>query len=409
MKGSKGIREAVVAGGVAVGLLLGAGASMAQQADPLPRPIRGELPAAAEEVFVVDPPGIEVTPYATGLEVVWSLEFAPDGRLFVAERPGRVRVVSAGGQLDPAPWLTVQTEVRLEDGLLGLALHPDFANQPWVYVFYTFRKGEDLVNRVSRFREVNGRGTSEEVLLDDLPSFRIHNGGRLAFGPDGMLYITLGEVSQPLRSQDLDDLAGSVLRITPEGAIPADNPWSGSPIWAYGVRNPHGLAFRPSDGALFLSDNGPSSEWGPLRIGARDELNIIVKGGNYGWPAAVGAPGVDPYIDPILSWNPALPPGGLAFYDAELMPELAGNLFYTSLSGQALLRIQFDDAQAPDRPTRVERWFRPDLRSPSTYGRLRGVTVGPDGAIYVGTGNHDNRSPLREGDDRVLRIAPAGK
>lgn len=409
MDGSKASRGLLAAGGLAVALLAGAPSLWAQgQGLGLPRPIRGEIPTVPE-TYVVEPPGISVTPYATGLEIVWSLEFAPDGRLFIAERPGRVRVVSAEGELDPTPWLTLPINVRLEDGLLGLTLDPDFENEPWVYVYYTHAKGDQLVNRVSRFREVNGRAGEEQVLLDDLPSHRIHNGGRLAFGPDGMLYITTGELNEPMRSQDLNDLMGKVLRITKDGKIPEDNPFPGSPIWAYGVRNPHGLAFRPSDGALFLSDNGPSSEWGPLRINARDELNIIHKGRNYGWPLVVGAPGLEEYEDPILAWIPALSPGGLAFYDADLMPELKGDLFYASMSGQALLRIRFENENQPDRPTSIERWFHTGVGRESTYGRLRGITVGPDGAIYVGTGNTDGRAPLREGDDRVLRIAPTGK
>lgn len=395
----------------ALAFVLGRGEIAAQNTPPpLPQPLTGQLPTAPEESFLPAPPGIQVTPYAENLEVIWSLDFAPDGRLFIAEREGRIRVVSPDGELDPTPWYEFEgMEVRTEDGLLGMALHPDFANEPWVYAFYTARKGESLVNRVSRFREEDGRGGREEVLMDDIESHRIHNGGRIAFGPDGMLYVTVGEISQQMLSQDLGTVHGSILRITPEGDIPADNPWPGNPIWAYGFRNTHGLAFRPSDGTLFAADNGPSGEWGrAIIIRARDELNIVEKGGNYGWPLAVGAPNDPRYKDPLLAWDPANPPGGLIFYDGELMPELQGDLFYSGLSSQALFRIRFDDEEDPDRVTSVERWFTgPERGASSVYGRLRGMTVGPDGALYVGTGNHDGRSALREGDDRVLRIAPA--
>src|SRR5690606_23566284 len=144
---------------------------------------------------------------------------------------------------------------------------------------------------------------------------------------------------------------------------------------AYGLRNPHGLAFRP-DGALFLSDNGPSSEWGQLRINARDELHLIRRGGNYRWPPAVGAPGGEEYVDPLLAWVPALSPGGLAYYNADLMPELKGDLFYASMSGLALLRIRFQNENQPDVPTSLERWFHTGVGRESTYGRLRGITVG---------------------------------
>jgi quinoprotein glucose dehydrogenase len=350
---------------------------------------------------------VEVTTIASGLETIWSLEFAPDGRLFITERPGRVRVMSAAGVLDPEPWVEFPDVVRREDGMLGLTLHPDFANQPWVYLFYTIQKGDRLVNRVSRFREVNGRAGEEQVLLDDLESHDIHNGGRLRFGPDGMLYITMGEIAQQMLSQDMSRLQGKILRITPEGAVPWDNPLPGSPIWAYGLRNPHGLAFRPGDGVLFAADNGPSGEWGALRISARDEINIIVKGGNYGWPLAVGAPNHPAFVDPIISWIPSQPPGDLTFYDADLFPELRGDLLYTTMRGETLMRIRFQDEANPNRISAVEWWFHNGAQSNgSRFGRLRGMTVGPDGAIYVGTSNF-GRNTAREGDDKILRIAPA--
>src|SRR5690606_25744555 len=153
-------------------VLLAAPALAAQQ-QPVPLPIRGEFPAKPVEEFVPEPPNIQVTPYATGLEVVWSLDFAPDGRLFIAERPGRIRIVSAGGELDPTPWMTFNTVNELEEGLLGLVLDPDFPNEPWVYAFHAVVQGDTCVNRVSRFREVNGRGdpASEQVLIDGLPCF----------------------------------------------------------------------------------------------------------------------------------------------------------------------------------------------------------------------------------------------
>ena len=382
----------------------------AAQAGPaLAPPLRGELPQVPAPTFLSEPPGVVVTPVATGLEIVWSLEFAPDGRLFITERRGRVRILGTDGVLDPTPWVEFPNVVRLEDGLLGLALHPNFATEPWVYLYYTIQKGEALVNRVSRFREVNGRAGEEQVLIDDLDSNRIHNGGRLRFGPDGMLYISTGELSSPMRSQDLNDLQGKILRITPEGGIPADNPFPGSRVWAYGLRNPHGLSFRPSDGMLFVADNGPTGEWGQLRIGARDEISPVPKGGNLGWPLAVGAPGHPDYVDPIIAWNPSQPPGDLIFYNADLFPELKGNLLFTSLRGETMMRFQIGNQQNPNAITAVDWWFHSGATSQgSRFGRLRAITVGPDGAIYIGTTNF-GRGSARENDDKILRITPASQ
>jgi quinoprotein glucose dehydrogenase len=291
---------------------------------------------------------------------------------------------------------------------MGLALHPDFPREPWVYVMYTTQAGGRVINRVSRFREAAGRGTAEEVVIDALPGALNHNGGRIIFGPDGMLYVSAGDAYHPMISQDLSSPGGAILRVTPEGRVPADNPWANTPIWARGLRNPNGLAFRPRDGTLFAGDNGPTSEWVNPRVFDRDELNLIRRGANYGWPLVVAAASQPGLEDPLLSWIPSTPPGALLFYDATLMPQLRGDLFYSTLAGQALLRIRFLDPAQPNRVTAVERWFNSGPRGSPVFGRLRALTVGPDGAIYVGTSNRDGRGNPSAGDDRILRLRPAG-
>jgi len=367
------------------------------------RPVLGNLPRLPLEVYQLNPPGVTVETFLEGLDVVWSLEFAPDGRLFLTEKAGRVRVVSRAGVLDPSPWVTVQNvtaEIR-ENGLNGMALHPDFPEQPWVYLMYTVdRGGEEVTNRVSRFRDVNGRGAEEQIILDDIPGSTNHNGGRLRFGPDGMLYVGTGDARDRNRAQNLGNVGGSILRLTPEGEVPADNPWPGNPIWAYGFRNPLGIAFRPDDGTLFVADHGPTGEWEP-RIGAFDEINIVEKGQNYGWPRVVGAPGVEGYVDPIVSWIPSVPPGDLIVHN--------GDLYVSALWSEALVRIRFQDPDDPNRVTGIERWFnsrvwRDGVPSESLYGRLRALAVGPDGALYLGTSNRDGRLEPEPDDDRVLRI-----
>ena len=392
-------------------LLLGTGAHPAVTQNPrivpTPRPIVGELPPSPAEHYLPQPAGIRVETWQEGLEAIWSLQFAADGRLFLTEKFGRVRVVSSAGQLQPAPWMAVDVmREGGEGGLMGLALHPRFPREPWVYLMYTTYKQGRPINRVSRVREAEGRGASEQILLDDLPAALNHNGGRVIFGPDGMLYVSAGDAYHPMDAQDLSSPGGAILRITPEGRVPPDNPWPANPIWAYGLRNPNGLAFRPRTGALFAGDHGPTSEWGPPNIADRDELNLIEKGANYGWPLVVGAAGQRGMRDPLLSWIPSTPPGALVFYDADLLPFLKGDLLYSTLAGQALLRIRFQDAGNPNKVTAIERWFNTGPRGSSTYGRLRAMTVGPDGAIYVGTSNRDGRGAARRGDDRILRLRP---
>ena len=374
---------------------------------PMSRPVVGRFPKAPPETFVPSPPGLTVERYTAGLEVIWAMQFAPDGRLFLTERAGRIRVVHLGGRLDPAPWMTLErVETAGQGGLLGLALHPRFPAEPWVYVMYTTRRGGALVSRVSRLKDVEGRAAGEEILLDSVPAGRVNHGGRLRFGPDGMLYVTVGDAGDRGRAQHPLVGSGGILRVTPEGGIPDGNPWPGLATWAYGLRNPIALAFRPRDHALLAADHGPTDEWGDA-LRDRDELNLVRRGANYGWPLAVGAPGIAGVEDPLLVWVPSAPPGDMVFYDGELFPELRGDLLLATLASEALLRIQFKDPTSPHRVTAIERWFNTGVAGESTYGRLRAIAVGPDGAVYLGTSNRDGHRVPRNGDDEVLRIAPA--
>ena len=377
----------------------GAAGCQAVEADPPPMP---------EETYYLEPPGYSVEDYITDLEVVWDFAFLPDDRLLFTERPGRIRVASPDGELQPEPWASPENVYHSGGGgMMGLALYPDFEAEPWVYAMYTLDTEDGPENRVVRYRDGGAQGTDKEVILDHLPAANTHNGGRIAFGPeDGMLYVTIGDTGQAGAAQDIHNLRGSILRVTPEGAIPEDNPWPDTPVWATGLRNVHGLAFHPDTGALFAADHGPTG---------RDQMHIVEGGKNYGWPHVFGAAGHEDYEDPILEWTPAAPPGALAFYDGDLMPELQGDLLFTTLRSSALIRIQFDDADDPHRPTAIERWFAEEdlgdapYGSPdSAHGRLRAIAVGPDGALYMGTSNIDrNRGHIQDGDDRIVRIAPA--
>jgi quinoprotein glucose dehydrogenase len=190
----------------------------------------------------------------------------------------------------------------------------------------------------------------------------------------------------------MNSLAGKILRVTPEGQIPPDNPFPNSPIWTLGHRNTQGIAWHPQSRDLFSSEHGPSGEWG---LHGMDKVNLIRKGANYGWPRAWGKTEGDQYPDPIAMWQRATPPAGIAFNN--------GELFVSTLGSEALIRIELSQTDDAYEVKRIERWFIDD-RGRSIYGRLRDAVTGPDGSLYVLTSNRDGRGQPREGDDQILRI-----
>jgi glucose/arabinose dehydrogenase len=345
----------------------------------------------------LSPSQVEVV--ASGLEVPWALAFAPDGRIFVTERPGRIRVIE-GGKLRAEPWAEVAVASRGESGLLGIALAPDFATSGRLYVIGTFESGGRPLNRVLRYSERGGVGVEPAVIVDGLPAHNIHAGGGLAFGPDGMLYVTTGDAGNPPSSQDVASLAGKILRYTPEGGIPADNPFPGSPVYALGVRNSQGLAWESTRGALFATEHGPSGIGNEGGRRDHDEVNVIRKGGNYGWPTVIGFEN-DRFTPPIAVWTPAIAPNGLAFYTGNAIPGWRGNLFVGGLRGRQLRRLQVEEAPGTPAGWRV---IGQQALFQDQFGRIRLVAMGPDGNLYFGTSNRDGRgSPARE-DDRIFRI-----
>ncbi|MEW6109818.1 MAG: PQQ-dependent sugar dehydrogenase [Nitrospirota bacterium] len=361
--------------------------------------IVGEEPQNVKDMFLPEGERVKVTVWIENLEIPWSLVFLPGGRALVSERPGRIRLVQ-NGQLQLKPYALLEVAHEGEGGLMGLALHPEFPRKPYIYAMHTYKKGNDIYNRVIRLKDNGTTGIFDRVIIDNIPGDRLHNGGRIAFGPDGMLHITTGETFKAELAQDLNSLGGKILRVTPEGDMPKDNPFSGSPVYSYGNRNPQGLAWQPGTGRLFESEHGPSGEF--ARFG-HDEINIIIKGGNYGWPRVIGAPHKKPYIDPIIVWKKTTPPSGITFYKGDLLKHLKNDLFAATLKSQSLLRIQFD--KNGNKVIRIERWFSRDY-SDGKYGRIRDVAEGPDGALYFLTNNRDGRGDPQPGDDKIYRITP---
>lgn len=347
-------------------------------------------------------PRFSIETVASGLVTPWAMAFAPDGRIFITERLGRIRIVDKG-VLAEEPWATVPVREVGEAGLMGIAVSPDFDRTRHVFVVGAFRDGEDdLVNRVVRFTEKNGKGTEPTVILDSIPAEKYHAGDAIAFGPDGMLYIATGDAREPGNAQDDESLAGKILRIEPDGRVPHDNPVRGSLVYATGLRNPQGIAWEPWTKQLFAIDHGPSGFPNERLRRNHDELNAIRAGGNYGWPAVSGADDDTRYVAPMLDWTPGIAPAGLAVYTGEDFPAWRGHLFVGALRGLQLRRVAVARGSDGSSGWRVvdEQVIAHGL------GRIRAVGMGPDGFLYFATSNRDGRGTPAEGDDRLLRLAP---
>lgn len=345
-------------------------------------------PSRPPTVTTSPPSEVRVETVAEGLRTVWALAFAPDGRLFVTEREGRIRVIE-NGTLRPEPWATVPSHQGGEQGLMGLALDPDFPQQPYIYVCYTYMEGATYDNRVTRLRDENDRGVAEQAVLTGMLASVIHDGCRLKFGPDGKLWITMGDASNRALAQDGASLNGKVLRLNPDGSIPADNPDPQMPIWTLGHRNPQGLAFHPLTHQPYVTEHGENDN---------DEINVLVRGANYAWPLA-GKLNLDPFTDPIQTWTPTIAPGGATFFVDPSGRNGAWNnsLFFVTLKERDVRVLHLD----PDDPTKVA---REEILYDNAYGRIRDIIQGPDGNLYFGTSNYDGRGVPKDGDDHVYRI-----
>lgn len=303
---------------------------------------------------------------AGDLDTPWAIAFLPNGSMLFTERPGRVSLVEDGAQRIIGE---ISVSEVSESGLHGIAIDPEFEKNGFVYLYYTHERG----NRVARF-VLEESLKDETILLDGIPAARHHDGGRIKFGPDGMLYISTGDATDPSVAQRIDSLAGKILRMHPDGTVPEDNPF-GNLVWSYGHRNPQGLAWDES-GAMYASEHGPQRH---------DEVNRIIRGGNYGWPSVCGED--DAAMDPVRCYAEfTLAPSGIAWHD--------GALYVTGLRGAQLRRLEIVDGEVVSETVILE-----------GIGRIREV-VAHEGSLYVATSNRDGRGVPRPGDDRILKIDP---
>ncbi|RKH52766.1 PQQ-dependent sugar dehydrogenase [Corallococcus interemptor] len=342
---------------------------------------------------------VTVDVVAEGLEVPWGVAFLPGtpgsaADALITERPGRVRLLR-GGQLQPGAVATLPLTANGEGGLLGIAAHPDFATNRWFYLYVTTQADGKAQNRVERWT-LSPDGTSatfERVIYGNIPSAKYHDGGRLRFGPDGMLYVGTGDSRDPDLSQDVMNPAGKLLRLTPDGAVPQDNPFPNSPAFLTGVRNTQGFDWKDAT-TLYVTDHGPSGE--TMRFG-HDEVNVVKAGDNLGWPGIYSCETQAGRITPSLTFDDAAPPGGAAVYTGSAIPEWTGSLLVGTLKSKHLHRVEFD-ANEPRRVAKHEVYLR------DTWGRLRDVLMGPDGHLYVTTSNCDGRGECGPKKDLLLRV-----
>jgi glucose/arabinose dehydrogenase len=329
-----------------------------------------------------EPTAVEVvtSDVVTGLDALWDLAIVDGDRIVVTERDtGRLLEVDEEFG-DVTELRSFDVDASGEGGLLGLAVHP--GDDRLLYAYLTTSQD----NRVVRF-EIDDATTDPEPILTGIPKAAIHNGGRIAFGPDGMLHVATGDAADPALAADPSSLAGKILRVTPDGDVPDDNPDPGSPVYSLGHRNVQGLAWD-ADGKLWAAELGPDVD---------DEINRIEPGEDYGWPEVTGAPGDDRYVDaafvaqpPEASWS-----GATILHDGAI-PQWEGDLFVAALRGERLWRFELEDGRiVADEELLV-----------GAHGRLRTVVIGPDGALWVLTTNRDGRGSPQEGDDRVVRLGP---
>jgi glucose/arabinose dehydrogenase len=366
--------------------------------------------AADASVDVPEP--VEV---AAGLEVPWDLAFLPDGRVLIVERGGTIRQI-VDGELAHAPWATVPVPSVAETGLLGIAVDPEFVSTGHVYVVASHvdssipaRIGRRLArllgnrdatawtNRIVRLTDEGGRGVEPTVVASGLEVGPIHAGGGLRFGPDGRLYVGIGEGGVPRRSADPASAGGKIHVIDVRGG--------GSPrVFASGFRNPQSFAFHPGTGALLVADHGPTGLPSEGFRTGHDELDLVREGESFGWPTVAGrwrGEGV-PGRPPIVEWTPSIAPAGLTLVE-DSASAWHGDVILTSLVQGQLVRLSVDGGDSPSDSLSVQ--CVTNLYT-GRFGRLRAVRQGPAGDIWFTTSNRDQRGSPREGDDRLLRVSP---
>lgn len=351
-----------------------------------------------EQQFRIGASTVGIQSVATHLNVPWQIAWGPDQQIWYTEQSGTISKINP--ENGKTKRLLVVPDVFRDrtSGLLGMTLHPDMQARPYVFINYTgYSKDKNKVSKVVRYTYNALKDTLfNPVVFLEYPAWTSHFGSRIVIAPDGKVMISTGDGAQDDNAQNIKSPNGKILRYNLDGSIPADNLFKGSPVWAWGLRNPQGLVY--ANGKLYCSDHGDATD---------DEVNLIHKGANYGWPFVEGYVDTDKeklfakdsvITEPLKAWTPTIAPAGLAYYNSDQIPELKGQLLLTTLKGNSLRALALNAAGTGI--TKDVNYFE------KVYGRLRSVCVSPAGDIYIATSNRDwnPNAVAAKNDDRIIRI-----
>jgi glucose/arabinose dehydrogenase len=317
---------------------------------------------------------------ATNLKKPWAIAFAQD-KIFVTEKEGNIRIIQSDSFIEE-PLATLRVAKVFGGGLLGIITHPDFANNHFLYVYYTYSEDDKLWNKVLRITESDNKITDAMTIIDKIPASQFYNGGVVKFGPDNKLYVATGISSEfSHEPQDISSLGGKILRLNDDGTIPADNPIPNSPVFSVGHRDIQGMSWD-KNGNLYVTEMGPTKN---------DEINLIRSGQNYGWPE-VECGGDEKFVDAVMCYDPSIEPGGIVFYSGDKL-EYTDSLIMATMRGSNLYKLDIVEDEVLSQKSIL-----------SGVGRIRDVNQGPDGYLYVITSNTDGKGFPDKTDDKLIRI-----
>ncbi len=346
------------------------------------------------------PKQYKIEEFAANLNVPWSIVWTSKNRMLISERPGRIRLVVSGAKQDFPLISFPEVKANNEEGLMGIEVDPNYKQNRFIYACLAYPTDNIYKVKVVRLIDDGNSARIDKTIIDSIPSATFHTGCRIKFGPDQKLYITTGDASKKDLAQDINSLAGKILRINSDGSIPNDNPTANSLIYSLGHRNPQGIDWHPTSNVLFETEHGPSVFDGPA---GGDEVNIIKPNQNYGWPLVSHTKHKDGLIDPVIIFTPAIAPASGVFYTSNNIPQFKNNFFFGGLIGETIIRVI---TTSDSDPKIISYEHLLENGEKLKYGRIRDVAMGPDGNLYFSTSNRDGRGKEKENDDKIYVIKP---